>query len=83
MTADSSFHPLPLAAVHVRFADWNNVSFYGTIGIAANMQGQNSGGSGAEYLMGPTLGAFRYVFLTGGLHMGRQSVLAGGFQSRW
>jgi hypothetical protein len=80
VTADSSFHPVPLAAVHVRFADWNNVSMYGTIGIAANIKGQNSGGSAAEYLVGPTVGAFRYVYLTTGLYIGRESILGGGFK---
>jgi hypothetical protein len=79
-TADSSFHPLPAAAVHVRLMEKKNISLLGTIAIAANIKGQNSGGSNAEYLLGPTLGVARYAFLTFGLYIGQETKLGGNFK---
>jgi hypothetical protein len=79
-TTNSNFHPVPLAAVHTGLGFWGNIPIYASIAIAANIKSQNSGGSGAEYLIGPSIGLFRYSFLTAGLYVGRQTILAAGFK---
>jgi hypothetical protein len=82
LTSDSAFHPLPVALVHVRL--WESMdhrfAFHASSGASGNIQGQNSGGSSAEFLIGGSLSFFRTMFLTAGLHIGTESTLAGGFK---
>ena len=82
LTSDSTIHPLPVALVHVRL--WESMdhrfAFHASAGASGNIQGQNSGGSSAEFLMGGSLSFFRTMFLTAGLHIGTESNLAGGFK---
>jgi hypothetical protein len=82
LTSDSQVHPLPVALVHVRL--WESVdhrfAFHATAGASGNIQGQNSGGSSAEFLTGGSLSFFRTMFITAGLHIGTESTLAGGFK---
>jgi hypothetical protein len=79
---DSATHPLPLAMIHVRLHETGNkLSWHGSFGLAGNIRGQGSGGSNAEFLMGPSLGLFRAVFLTPGLYIGQKVSLGAGFQT--
>jgi hypothetical protein len=81
-SARSAVHPLPLAMVHMRFREWqqHRYAVHATFGVAANVQGTNAGGSNAEYLPGLSFSLFRTMFLTAGLHIGKQASLAGGFR---
>lgn len=81
LTSNSSFHPLPVAIVHVRLWESRDqrFAFHASAGASGNIQGQNSGGSSAEFIMGGSFSFFRTMFLTAGLHVGTKSTLAGGF----
>src|SRR6185437_7857467 len=51
----SSFHPLPLALASMRLWEPNEkISAAFSFGVAANIRDQTSGGSTAEYLIGPS-----------------------------
>ena len=78
----SVVHPLPLVMAHLRLYEWDErrYALHATFGVAANIQGTNAGGSNAEYLPGLTLSLFRTMYLTAGVHIGKQASLAGGFQ---
>lgn len=79
-TYGSNFHPLPLALINARL--WEpreSVALYGSFGIAANLRDQSSGGSTAEYLLGPSIGLFRTLFLTTGIHLGNQASVGNGY----
>lgn len=82
LTSDSAFHPLPIALAHARL--WESPSHklaaHATAGASGNIQGQNSGGSSAEFLIGGSLSFFRTMFISLGLHVGTESTLAGGFK---
>ncbi|HTT32498.1 MAG TPA: hypothetical protein VMH48_02755 [Methylomirabilota bacterium] len=80
-SAKSAFHPLPLAMAHMRFyeSDSHRYAVHATFGVAANIQGSNAGGSNAEYLPGLSFSLFRTMYLTAGVHIGKQASLAGGF----
>ena len=81
-SSQSSFHPLPAAIVHARI--WESQSqryaFHISAGASGNIQGQNSGGSSAEFLAGGSFSFFRTMFVTAGLHIGTKTSLAGGFK---
>ena len=80
-TSHSNFHPLPLALVSARVCEPNEVIAVGAgFGVAASIKGDSSGGSAAEYLLGPTIMLFRAVFITPGLHIGRDVRLGDGFK---
>jgi len=78
----SSFHPLPVAIVHARLWESRSQRFalYASVGASGNIQGQNSGGSSAEFLTGGSFSFFRTMFITAGLHIGTETSLAGGFK---
>jgi hypothetical protein len=79
-TEGSNFHPLPLAMIHVRLVEWNeHLAFYGSFGVAANIRSPTSGGSAAEYLVGPSIGFFRTAFLTAGVHLGNEPNIGNGY----
>jgi len=81
---NSAVHILPIAAVNIRIWEPEKVdrklAFYGTVGVSGNLQGQQSGGSSAEYLLGPSMSILRTLFITAGAHIGYESVLTGGFK---
>jgi hypothetical protein len=80
-TSDSSISFQPVALVSARLCELNEKLALGAaFGIGANISGQNSGGSSASFLLGPTLGIFRAVYVTPGLYLGRQTNLGGGFK---
>jgi hypothetical protein len=81
-SARDSVHPLPLAMAHMRIGEWyqHRLGLHASFGVAANVQGTNAGGSNAEYLPGLTLSLFRTMFITTGVHIGKQASLAGGFR---
>jgi hypothetical protein len=81
-SARSTVHPLPLAMAHMRIREWDEHRFavHASFGVAANVQGTNAGGSDAEYLPSVSLSLFRTMFLSVGLHIGKQASLAGGFK---
>jgi hypothetical protein len=81
-SSQSPFHPLPVAVVHVRLWESPNqkYAFHASAGASGNIQGQNSGGSSAEFLMGGSFSFFRTMFVTAGLHIGTKTSLAGGFK---
>ena len=81
LLGESNFHPLPLALTHYRLHEWKN-HVYGahfSAGASGNLQGQSSGGSSAEFIVGPSFSFARAIFLTGGAHIGTESSIAGGF----
>ena len=81
---NSAFHVLPIVAANFRFLEPETYgrrwAFYGTVGVSGNLQGQASGGSTAEFLLGPSVSLFRTLFVTAGAHIGYSSMLAGGFK---
>lgn len=81
-SSNSSFHPLPVAIAHVRIWESQNqkYAFHVSAGASGNIQGQNSGGSSAEFITGGSFSFFRTMFLTAGLHIGTRNSLAGGFK---
>jgi len=79
-TSHSNFHPLPVALISARICEPNEVfALGGGFGVAANIKGDSSGGSDAEYIVGPTIILYRTVFITPGLHIGRDVRLGDGF----
>jgi hypothetical protein len=80
-TSDSNINFQPIALISARLCELNEKLALGAaFGIGANISGQNSGGSSVSFLLGPTLGIFRAVFVTPGLYLGRQTNLGGGFK---
>ena len=79
--SNSKPHPMPLAIAHVRLHSWfdNLLAAHGSVGVAGNIQGQDSGGSSAEFLLGGSVSVWRTMYLTLGLHIGAEPTLAGGF----
>lgn len=79
---NSPVHLIPIALAHARLAESQNHTYAGyfSVGVSGNLQGQSSGGSTAEFLIGPSISLFRTIFITGGVHIGYKSVLAGGFK---
>src|SRR5262249_7551465 len=78
----SSVNPVPLAMAHLRIADWDNhrYALHASFGVAANVQGTNGGGASAGYLPGMSLSLFRTMYISGGVFVGKQGSLAGGFK---
>ncbi|MGD0905211.1 MAG: hypothetical protein ABR924_20145 [Terracidiphilus sp.] len=77
LVSTSKFHPLPLALASMRLWEPNELfSLSASFGIAANMRDQTSGGSTAEYLLGPTFGFFRTFLITPGVHFGSEASIA-------
>jgi hypothetical protein len=80
LTADSRFHPLALGMVSARLCEPNEtIAFHLSFGLAGDFKSQSSGGSSAEFLIGPSISFFRTMFITPGLHIGKKTVLADGF----
>ncbi|HXN71350.1 MAG TPA: hypothetical protein VN861_02220 [Candidatus Acidoferrales bacterium] len=81
-SSQSSFHPLPVAIAHVRLWESQNQKYalHFSAGASGNIQGQNSGGSSAEFITGGSVSFFRTIFVTAGLHVGTKTSLAGGFK---
>jgi hypothetical protein len=81
-TSDSRVNPYPIAMAHARLRDWNNnrYALHFSFGVGASVKGQDSGGSSPEFLTGLSLSFLRTIYLTGGLDVGKQSQLAGGFK---
>jgi len=78
----SQVHPMPMAMVHARLGDWgqHKYAFHASTGVAGNIQGKDSGGSSAEFLLGPSISFWRTMYLSLGLHIGTKTELAGGFR---
>ena len=81
-TSDSRVNPYPIAIAHVRLREWSDKRYglHFSFGVGANIKGDNSGGSSPEFLTGLSISFLRTIFVTGGLDVGKQSKLAGGFQ---
>jgi len=81
LTSDSTFKPIPMAFAHARL--WESpegaYGFHFSFGIGANIRGQNSGGSDAEYLVGGSLSLWHIAYITSGVHLGSQVSLADGY----
>jgi hypothetical protein len=76
----SSFHPLPLALASMRFWEPDEkFSMAFSFGVAANIRDQTSGGSTAEYLIGPSFELFRTLIITTGVHLGSEAGVGGGY----
>ena len=73
---------LPVVLAHVRLAEGSSHHYavFGTFGVSAHSQGSGTGGSAAEYLAGFSLGLFRTMFVTAGVHFGKVSALSGGYK---
>lgn len=79
-TSSSTFHPLPLAMINARLYEWSDWgAVYASFGIAANTRSQSAGGSTAEYLLGPSVGLFRYFLFTPGVYFGSEATVGNGY----
>jgi hypothetical protein len=67
---------------HARLRNWsdNRYALHYSFGIGANIKGDTSGGSNPEFLTGLSVSFWRTMFVTGGLDIGKQSKLSGGFK---
>jgi hypothetical protein len=81
VTSDSRINPYPIAMAHARLRDWmdDRYALHYSFGVGANVKGDNSGGSSPEFLTGLSISFWRTIFVTGGLDVGKQSKLSGGF----
>jgi hypothetical protein len=79
---DSRFNPLPMALAHARLKEFAGhlIALHATVGVAGNLQGQSSGGSAVEFLLGGSVSFVRVIYLSAGLHIGTKDELAGGFK---
>lgn len=81
LTSNSSFHAVPIAVASARLCEPSEtVSFHVSFGLAGNFKSQSAGGSTAEFLIGPSLGLFRTMFITPGLYIGQRVTLGDGFK---
>jgi hypothetical protein len=82
VTSDSRINPYPIAMAHVRLHDWaeKRYALHFSFGVGVSVKGQDSGGSNPEFLTGLSLSFLRTIYLTGGLDVGKQSQLIGGFK---
>jgi len=80
--SDSRVNPYPIAIAHARLRDWadNRYGLHFSFGVGANIKGDSSGGSNPEFLTGLSISFLRTIFVTGGLDVGKQSELIGGFK---
>jgi hypothetical protein len=81
VTSDSRVNPYPIAMAHARLRDWvdNRYALHFSFGVGASIKGDASGGSNPEFLTGLSISFLRTIFVTGGLDVGKQSKLIGGF----
>ena len=80
LTSDSSFHPVPIALISARLCEISErVGFGAAFGVAAKIAGTSSGGSAAEYLIGPTVSLYRAIFVTPGVYLSNVAVLGNGY----
>jgi hypothetical protein len=80
LTANSSFHPVPLGMVSARLWEPDETfALHLSFGLAGNFKSQNAGGSSAEFLIGPSVSFFRTMYITPGLYIGKKTVLANGY----
>jgi len=79
--ADPEIHPVPMAAVHARLKETagHRLALHASFGVGVNVRSEASGGSSAEFLMGPSVSFLRTIFLTVGAQVGKRTSLAGGF----
>ena len=82
VTSDASVNPYPIAIAHARLHNWeeNRYALHFSFGVGARINGQSSGGSSAEFLTGLSFSFLRTIYITGGLDIGKQSQLIGGFK---
>jgi hypothetical protein len=67
--------------IHARLWELNDkISFHASFGISGNFSSQSSGGSAAEFLIGPSVAFFRAMFVTPGLYIGKEATLGDGFE---
>jgi hypothetical protein len=82
VTSDSRVNPYPIAIAHARLREWagNRYALHYSFGVGASIKGDSSGGSNPEFLTGLSISFLRTIFVTGGLDVGKQSKLIGGFK---
>jgi hypothetical protein len=82
ITENNDRTPLPVAMAHVRLGEdkAHRFAVLASVGVAAHSQGSGTAGSAAEYLTGLSLGLFRTMFITAGVHFGKVSALGGGYR---
>lgn len=82
VTSDSKVNPYPIAMAHARLREsaGQRYALHFSFGVGANLNGDNSGGSSPEFLTGLSISFLRTIFVTGGLDIGKQSKLSGGFK---
>jgi hypothetical protein len=71
-----------MALAHARLKEFAGhlIALHATVGVAGNLQGQSSGGSAVEFLLGGSVSFVRVIYLSAGLHIGTKDELAGGFK---
>lgn len=80
VTSNSPVNPYPLVLAHARLMDWtdNRYALHYAFGAGVNPSG-GSTGTNPEFLTGLSFSFYRTIFVTGGLDIGKQVSLAGGF----
>jgi hypothetical protein len=79
-TSNSAINPYPVALAHARLKDWNDNRYAVHYSFGAGVNPAGSNGTNPDFLTGFSLSFLRTIFLTGGLDVGKQSSLAGGFR---
>ncbi len=78
---NSSFRTIPLVLINTRVYEWNDsIALHASAGVGVDIKtGQPAAGTDIEYIVGGSLSFKRGFFVTTGVHIGRVSSLAGGF----
>jgi hypothetical protein len=81
LTSSSTFYPLPLAMANARFLEFSDaVSLHASFGLAGNVRSGTTVGSDVAFLVGPSLGLFRTMFITPGILIGSEPSLGASFR---
>jgi hypothetical protein len=81
LTSDSKINPYPIALAHARLKDWadNKYALHYSFGAGVNPNSSGSSSASPEFLTGVSISFLRTIYVTGGLDVGKQTSLAGGF----
>lgn len=77
----SSFRTIPLILINTRLKEWNDTfALHASAGAGVDIKtGQPADGTDIEFIVGGSISFKRSFFVTTGVHVGRVSTLAGGF----
>jgi hypothetical protein len=76
----SSFRTLPVILLNTRLYEPSDLfAVHASVGAAVDIKSGDAG-TDVEYIVGPSVSFWRSLFITGGLHIGREQRLVGGFE---